>query len=595
MGNIRVRVSVLALPVLALVASADAVTIVGSRQGDALKGTSGADRLYGKSGADRLFGLGGRDLLVGGSGRDHLDGGTGDDRILARDSAADTVVCGRGRDRAVVDTADITRRCEEVVAPQPAQPRPPEPEPVPVEGPVALENRLPGTGGWGTFSRARDRAIEAYTQASAAPGDTITFHVSADPAASYSIDVYRAGYYGGVGARRVACLPRCGASAQATPQPIPYPSPEGLVHAGWPVSQSLDIPLDWVSGYYFAWATLTSGPEAGSSHPVWFTLREAPMARRASVLVQAAQSTWQAYNGWGGGSLYEFNSPEGRRATKVGFDRPYDRTSAGATAWELPLVHFLERTGYDVAYQGDLDTARDPSSLLGRELVIVAGHSEYWAKETRDAFDAARSAGVDLVFTGANVAYWQIRFEENFRTIVAYKSPAWDPETDPALETDLFRALSPPRQECALMGIQHMGGTLEWTTDGDYTVTDAAATDPWLQAAGFAAGDVLPGIVGREVDTIPGSESPESSCGNRLTVLFTRKLGGVYLGDADAVRFTAPSGATVFASGSHQFVWGLEDVPEIDMRHGLVDPRLQRFALAMLDDLAPGARVQPTE
>jgi hypothetical protein len=52
------------------------------------------------------------------------------------------------------------------------------------------------------------------------------------------------------------------------------------------------------------------------------------------------------------------------------------------------------------------------------------------------------------------------------------------------------------------------------------------------------------------------------------------------------VRFTAPSGATVFASGSHQFVWGLEDIPEVDrMRHGLVDPRLQAFLRAMLDDM----------
>lgn len=574
---------------LVVAVPATAATIVGTPGPDSIRGTASADRLYGKAGADRIYGLAGADVLDGGAGRDVLDGGAGDDRLLARDREADSVLCGPGRDRAVVDTLDTVRRCEVVL-----RPAAPPPDPEPVAGPVAIENRLAGTPEWSRFSRAPDRAIEAYTQPSAAPGDTITFHVSADPEASYRIDVYRAGHYAGAGARLVVCLPGCGADARATTQPIPRPSPEGLVHAGWPVSQSLQIPRDWVSGYYFAWVTLTSGPHAGTSHPLWFTLREAAGGRRAPILVQAAQSTWQAYNGWGGGSLYEFNSPGGRRAAKVSFDRPYDRVSpAGPDTWELPLVRFLERHGYDVAYQGDLDTARDPSSLVGRKLVIVAGHSEYWTKEMRDAFETARAAGTSLAFMGANAAYWQIRYEEEFRTIVGYKNPSWDPETNPALETDLFRALAPPRYECGLIGIQHMGGTLMWTTDGDYTVTASAVTDPWLQAGGFRAGDVVRGIVSREVDTIPVTESPENSCGNRLTVLFTRKLGGAYLGDADAVRYTAPSGAKVFASGSHQFVWGLEDVPEVQMRHGLVDPRLQRFVLAMLDDLAPGTRPRP--
>ena len=117
-------------------------------------------------------------------------------------------------------------------------------------------------------------------------------------------------------------------------------------------------------------------------------------------------------------------------------------------------------------------------------------------------------------------------------------------------------------------------------------MTAEAARDPWLRRAGLAEGYVLRGIVSREVDTIPGNQSAESSCGSRLTVLFHRELGTAESGDADAVRFAAPSGAKVFASGSHQFVWGLEDVPEVErMRHGIVDARLQAFVRAMLDDM----------
>jgi len=577
-----IRVASVAAGVLAFTAgTAEAERILGTRGGDTIRGSTKADRLYGRDGDDRIFGLAGNDLLSGGLGADRLWGGPGRDRLFAQDGTRDIVVCGPGRDVAIVDGLDLVYTCETVQLP-PESPEPPEEPP-----PVVLENQKQGTPGWAGFDLAPKGAIEGYTAPSAAPGQTLTFHVSADPEADYRILVYRAGYYGGVGARRVACLPSCDGAARGSTHGIPSPSPEGLVHAGWPVSQALEIPSDWVSGYYFAHFQLASGPQVGKVTTTWFLVREAPGGRRAPILVQASPTTWQAYNGWGGGSLYEFNSPGGRRAAKIAFDRPYDQPlEQRPEALEMPLARFLERSGYDVAYQADVDTARDPASLDARRVVVVAGHSEYWSKGMRDSFEQARDARVDLAFFGANAAYWQIRYEEEFRTIASYKNPSWDPETDPALETDLFRALQLPRHECALMGIQHAGGTLEWPTDGDYTVTDAASSDPWLRGAGFVAGDVLQGIVSREVDTIPGNQTAADSCGNRLTVLFHRELGTAEQGDADAVRFTTPSGAKVFASGSHQFVWGLEDIPEVErMRHGLVDGRLQTFVRLMLDDM----------
>ncbi|HEU5264720.1 MAG TPA: N,N-dimethylformamidase beta subunit family domain-containing protein [Gaiellaceae bacterium] len=568
------------------VGTAAAERVLGTPGGDTLRGTRGADRLFGRGGDDRIFGLAGDDVLNGGPNADRLWGGSGRDRLFARDGVGDVVVCGPGRDVAVVDRLDLVRACEEVQRPRvpPDAPPPPPPPPPP---PVLLENQKPGTHGWGAFDLAPRGAIEGYAAPSAAPGETLTFHVSTDPAADYRILVYRAGFYGGVGARRVACLPSCEGAARGNTYGIPHPSPEGLVHVGWPVAQRLEIPADWVSGYYFAHFQLASGADAGKVTTTWFVVREAPSAHRASILVQASPTTWQAYNGWGGGSLYEFNSPGGRRAAKIAFDRPYEQPlEQRPEVLEMPLARFLEGSGFDVAYQADVDTARDPASLDGRRVLVVAGHSEYWSKGMRDGFERARDAGVDLAFFGANAAYWQIRYEEDFRTIVGYKSPSWDPETDPALETDLFRALVPPRHECALMGIQHAGGTLAWPTEDDYRVTDAAASDPWLRGAGFSAGDVVEGVVSREVDTIPGNQSAVDSCGNSLTVLFHRELGTAEEGDADAVRFTTASGAKVFASGSHQFVWGLEDVPEVGrMRHGLVDIRLRTFVRLMLEDM----------
>jgi Ca2+-binding RTX toxin-like protein len=577
-----------ALVALSLAVPAAAVTVVGTNSAETIYGTARGDRIDARGGDDRVYSFAGNDVLTGGSGIDRIEAGAGRDLARVRDGRRDIVGCGPGRDTAVVDRVDVVRGCEVVRRPASPPPVPPPSPNPPAAGPspIALENQKPGTPGWATIGVAPGRAIDGYTVPSAAPGETITFHVSAEPEASYRILVYRIGWYGGVGARLVACLPDCESSASAETRPVPSATSLGLVHADWPVSQSLAVPGDWVSGYYLVHYLLTSGPYSGNSSVSWLLLRESA-GRRAPLLVQAGASTWQAYNGWGGGSLYPFNSPGGNRAAKVAFDRPVERQSLKrAFEWDAPLVMFLERAGYDLAYQADLDTARDPRTLEGRRAILVAGHNEYWAKAVRDGFERARAAGTSLAFFGANAAYWQVRYEDDFRTLVGYKGAGWDPETDARLETDLFRALVPPRYECGLVGIQHQGGDLAWPVHGDYTVSPTAAADPWLKAADLAPGDVVKGIVSREVDTIPGHLTAADSCGNRLTVLFHRELGGDALGNADAVRFTAPSGARVFASGSHEFAWGLAEVPGVsEIPPGLVDRRLQRFVRAMLDDM----------
>jgi hypothetical protein len=269
----------------------------------------------------------------------------------------------------------------------------------------------------------------------------------------------------------------------------------------------------------------------------------------------------------------------------VSFERPYAWAGPGGQGplgWEIPFVRFVERHGYDVSYQSDTYTDAHPASLLRHRLVAVAGHSEYWSRTMRDAFTAARDHGVNLAFMGANDAYWQVRLEDAGRTIVAYKS-LYDPNPDPALKTAMFRELTPPRYECELIGIQHQGVGLYWKP-GDYTVQAAGLADPWLRNTGFRAGDVVRGIVSVESDTIPGSQTAASSCGHQLTVLFHRQLGGDKDGNADATRYVAPSGAVVFASGSHQFAWGLDDFAGVPgERRDFVDVRLQRFMRHALD------------
>lgn len=453
--------------------------------------------------------------------------------------------------------------------------------------PISTENARQGAVSW-TAAEAEPAAIEGYaSETSLAPGESLHLHVAASPAARYLVRVYRLGWYGGAGARLLQCIPGCGSDERATPGAVP-PADRGtgLVRAAWPVTDTFRVPDDAVSGYYDAQLVLTSGAQAGRVQNVFFVVRAPTAAPASTIVVQVPANTWQAYNGWGGKSLYNFNSTGGVPATHVSFERPYAPLGQSPLVWEIQLVRFLEHEGYDVSYQTDLDTHRDPGSLLRHRLVVVAGHDEYWTKEMRDAFDAARDAGTNLAFMGANDAYWQVRYEDGGRTIVGYKSLS-DPEPDWSRKTALFRELVPPRFECALMGVQHQGGYRHHGEQQlDYVVTTAGAADPWLQATGLAAGSVLPDLVGREWDMVPGY-LPESCQKPALTVLFHHD--GVS-GSADAVRYTAPSGARVFSAGSLQFSWALDTFGLANFGHVQgPDPRVQQFVRTAFADMVQPA------
>jgi hypothetical protein len=461
---------------------------------------------------------------------------------------------------------------------KPHRPRKPAPAiPVAKPSPIVLENERPGTAGW-LGPLATGRAAEVYASATdAMPGDSVAVHVSVLGGARYRVVVYRLGWYGGVGARQVACLPRCDGSEVGVEQPM---NPASDMHVDWPTTDTLAVGPAWVSGYYLIRVLLLDGPQQGRSATTYLVVGSPnPDAR---MLIQVPVNTWQAYNAWGGRSTYDFPGL-GRHADHVSFDRPYQWDAPGGQGpltWELPFVRFVERQGYDVSYQSDFYTDAHPDTLAMHRLIAVPGHAEYWTKNMRDAFDLARDSGVNLAFLGANAAYWQVRLENRGRTIVAYKS-MYDPNPNIGSKTAMFREVG--RLECRLIGIQHQGVGLYWKA-GDYTVAPGMLVDPWMRNTGFLAGDVVRGVVSVESDTIPGDQTVGSSCGHALTVLFHRENGGDKDGNADATRYTAPSGATVFATGSHQFSWGLDDFSDAPGEtRGFVDPRLQQFMRNALD------------
>jgi hypothetical protein len=453
---------------------------------------------------------------------------------------------------------------------------------------IQQENAQPGVQSWNGPSTS---LVEMYaSQIGILPGAQIDVHVNTRPTARYRISVYRLGWYGGAGGRLMTCVPSCVGDKPGQTQVEAWTNEvDGPpLRPNWPVTDVVRTGTDWPSGYYELRTELTSGPDAGSGTTTFVIVREPVGVHASQILVQVPVNTWEAYNQWGGKSLYDF---EGPRARRVSFDRPWGKYANSPLWWEIQLVRFLEREGYDVSYQTDVDTDASPGSLLRHRLVMTAGHDEYWTKNIRDGFDAALAAGTNLAFMGSNTGFAQVRYEDGGRTIVAYKDAALDPEPDPSLKTVMFRQLDPPRPECMLSGVQHRWLPPHQDGPHDYTVA-APANDAWLANTGLAPGSVIHDVVGDEWDGL--NPWPDSCIHPGLTVLLHNAQNSP-TGDADAVRFTAPSGARVFASGAQRFSWGLDTFGTNAYGHPAApDPGLQQLVRNMLDDLtrpAPPARV----
>ena len=229
----------------------------------------------------------------------------------------------------------------------------------------------------------RTSLIEGYcSKQSVRVGASIDIHVSTNPAQEYTIEIFRTGYYGGRGARRMKTIGPLKGKAQPTPE---Y-GEKRLRECKWDKAITLDIPDDWISGVYIGRLTTLSD---ASGHGYWqsyivFIVRD---ARPAGILVQCSDNTWQAYNQWPDrDSVY--THPTGNQGpwADVSFDRPYGKypqifdnpQTIGSGEWlcfEFPMAYWLEKHGYDVTYCSNSDMLT-PSHGLQCKCFCSVGHDE---------------------------------------------------------------------------------------------------------------------------------------------------------------------------------------------------------------------------
>jgi hypothetical protein len=374
---------------------------------------------------------------------------------------------------------------------------------------AALKAASAGVVGAATLSdlsageRRAAPVIEGYAgKLSYVAGEKATLHVSTS-ASRFSVEIAR------IGAKRVVVFKRDDLPGARHPVPADASS-HGC---RWPADVTLAVAKDWPSGYYQV--ILRTRQENGRSAQgeAFFVVRASKPASR--ILLQLTTNTYNAYNSWGGTSLYGGPKGQGRR---VSFERPYagfvpgDQFTSrysGWRKWEEPFVLWAERAGYDVDFAVNSDLEFNPEILRRYRLVLSVGHDEYWSAPMRDHLEAFIAKGGNVAFLSGNTCFWQVRSEDQGRALVSWKQ---DFDKDPVYRGKDRRLLSGMwsnrlvgRPENQLTGVSFAYAGyhrfFEHGGDGCYTVH---RPDHWLFAGtGLKRGDRLGArdhIVGYECD-----------------------------------------------------------------------------------------------
>lgn len=449
--------------------------------------------------------------------------------------------------------------------------------------PIYLENLNPGTTDWKLVNRGSGEIAGYASATNVNKGESLDIKVSLGQAGQFTIDVYRLGYYGGKGGRLMASS----GLLNGTTQPACTLDPNTrLVECNWSTSYVLQVGNNWTSGIYVA--KLTDLASSKVAH-VWFVVRDD--SSNADILFQSAVSCVLAYSTVGGYSLYSFNSVSGQRALKVSYDRPFSQATYQESyeadtplRWEYNMVRWLESQGYDVTYTDNMQVHANGQKLLNHKVFLSVGHDEYWSKEMRDHVEAARNAAKNLAFFSANTCYWRVRFESSTlaagqvkpdRVMACYKQDwALDPvaqQQGPSAATNKFRSVQNQRPENALLGIMYGSDTPNIYGGYNFVVTNSS--DLYYANTGLQNGDQLAMLVGYEWDfvvnnnsTPPGLVILSQSTVQPAGVLpnFDEPPGELTLPSnqdftkAHSARYTASSGAKVFASGTIQWAWALD-------------------------------------
>ncbi|HEY1624410.1 MAG TPA: DUF4082 domain-containing protein [Streptosporangiaceae bacterium] len=464
--------------------------------------------------------------------------------------------------------------------------------------PIVCENELPGTpqSVW-DVGDGEGKTIQGFSDPfSVNVGGTINFKIES-PAKSYTVDIYRMGYYGGDGARLITSITPNITVSQNQPA-CNTNTTTGLVDCGnWGVSASWSVPTTAVSGVYFAHIQRTDGTSDENQIPFVVTNN----ASTADILYMTSDETWQAYNDWGGYSLYVGDATgnpwccselDPGRAVQVSYNRPFATrfdTPNGQDYFfyaEFPMIENLEENGYNISYtsQSALSAPGAASTIEQHKTLMTAGHSEYFDAGDRTSITNARNAGVNLAFFSGNLMWWKTRWansqygNEPYRTLITYKESLDNTQSDPGdppTWTGAWRdpRFSPPgdggQPENALTG---QLWTVNCCSYADSVTGAYAKLKIWAHTA---VANLSPTqtytfpdeTLGYEWDSDvdnglrpPGEIDMSKTCEDASQALLTVNEDIGPAEDCNSLTlYRAASGALVFDAGTVQWAWGLNN------------------------------------
>ena len=438
----------------------------------------------------------------------------------------------------------------------------------------------------------RTSLIEGYcSRQSVKAGEELQIFVSTKPVSKFNIEIFRMGYYDGVGARLMTAL----GPFQGVEQPVPEMGDKRIRECQWKATTALTIPEDWPSGVYLG--RLTTLPD-GEDKPYWqsyvvFIVKD---ERPADILFQCSDNTWQAYNRWPvNESLYTDPRAAHAPGVSVSFDRPYGKyvqifdnpQSMGSgefLLWEYPLCYWLEKEGYDVTYCSNVDNL-ELSNITRCKTMISAGHDEYWDMRQYQNVKQAIDEGVSVLWLSANDVYMVTPFTPsaagapNRRLTRETCYGEFREEEKEAYSKVLGPFENPGPDERDIIGART---TVPFNGGGDWT---CAMPDHWLFAGtGMKKGESIPGLVGWEFHGEPDTARK----GLEVVAEGNVWASGVRLGKYAATVFEGPKGNIVFNATTIFWSQGLSLPPghmipwsHYSRPHG-PDDRVQRITTNVL-------------
>jgi hypothetical protein len=272
------------------------------------------------------------------------------------------------------------------------------------------------TGWTNAIDAGRSLYIEGYAGSiSYAPGDELELHLSTT-APNCSLEIAR------IGKERVVVHENA-----KVENLLEYPVPETASGRGcqWPVGFRLKIPADWKTGYYEvrfqvrdSGGVYTQRNNRSAEGSCYFILRPSEPGKDSRILLQLATHTYNAYNNWGGSSLYGYHGRAGLQGHEVSYARP-PRSQYGK--WELPFVAWAEENGYELDYATNLDLELRPEIVKPYKLVLSLGHDEYWSAPMRDTIENFAASGGNVAFFSGNTCCWQVRWQEETQSLLCWK------------------------------------------------------------------------------------------------------------------------------------------------------------------------------